>query len=110
VFAANHKGEMVAVSLETGKHVWVKKLKMPLSAGPAAGFRHRRGRHQQGRHCAFDGATGKELWRSRVNSELLSAPAISENVVVMRSVDGRLHGLDTHTARCSGRSSSKCRA
>jgi outer membrane protein assembly factor BamB len=30
----------------------------------------------------------------RVNSELLSAPAISEKVVVIRSVDGRLHGLD----------------
>jgi outer membrane protein assembly factor BamB len=29
-----------------------------------------------------------------VNSELLSAPAISAKVVVIRSVDGRLHGFD----------------
>ncbi len=48
---------------------------------------------------ALDGATGRELWRSRVNSELLSAPAISEKVVVLRSVDGRLHGLDAHSGR-----------
>src|SRR6202041_4091442 len=38
VFAASDKGEMVAVTLETGHHGWVKKLKMPISAGPAAGF------------------------------------------------------------------------
>src|SRR6202046_5599584 len=37
VFAANHKGEMLAVSLQTGRDVWVKKLKVPISAGPAAG-------------------------------------------------------------------------
>ena len=45
------------------------------------------------------GASGKELWRTRVNSELLSAPAISEKVVVMRSVDGRLHGFDAHSGK-----------
>jgi len=30
-------------------------------------------------------ATGKERWRHACDSELLSAPAISENVVVLRS-------------------------
>jgi outer membrane protein assembly factor BamB len=34
-----------------------------------------------------------------VNSELLSAPAIGEKVVVMRSVDGRLHGFDAVTGK-----------
>src|SRR3984893_2463737 len=47
----------------------------------------------------LDGATGRELWRSRLNSELLSAPAIGEKVVVIRSVDGRLHGLDAHNGK-----------
>src|ERR1700721_751460 len=36
VFAASHKGEVLATSLETGRHLWVKKLKIPISAGPAA--------------------------------------------------------------------------
>jgi outer membrane protein assembly factor BamB len=48
---------------------------------------------------AFDGATGKELWRTRVNSELLSAPAIGEKVVVLRAVDGRLLGLDASNGK-----------
>jgi outer membrane protein assembly factor BamB len=99
VFAANHGGEVVAVSLDSGHHLWTKKLKLPLSAGPAAGFGMVIVGSSKGAVVALDAASGKELWRSRVNSELLSAPAISENVVVMRAVDGRLHGLNAHTGK-----------
>jgi outer membrane protein assembly factor BamB len=99
VFAASHKGELLAVSLETGKHVWIKKLKIPLSAGPAAGNGLVVVGSSKGAVIAFEGATGKELWRARVNSELLSAPAISESVVVFRSVDGRLHGFNAQTGK-----------
>jgi len=99
VFAASHKGELVAVSLDTGKHVWLKKLKMPLSAGPAAGFGIVVVGSSKGAIAAFDGATGKELWRTRVNSELLSAPAIGESAVVLRSVDGRLHGFNSQSGK-----------
>jgi outer membrane protein assembly factor BamB len=96
VFAASHKGEVLAVSLDTGHQVWVKHLKMPVSAGPAAALGMVVLGTSKGVIVALDGATGRELWRARVNSELLSAPAISETTVVMRSVDGRLHGFDAH--------------
>jgi outer membrane protein assembly factor BamB len=99
VFAASHKGEVLAASLDSGRHIWVKKLKIPISAGPGAGFGMLVVGSSKGAIVALDGATGRELWRARVNSELLSAPAISEKVVVMRSVDGRLHGLDSHTGK-----------
>ncbi len=94
VFAASHKGEVLAVSLETGRHVWVKNLKDAVVGGPGAGAGLVVVGSSKGAVVALDGATGRELWRAHVNSELLSAPAISEKVVVMRSVDGRLHGLD----------------
>jgi outer membrane protein assembly factor BamB len=99
VFAASHKGEVLAVSLDTGHHVWVKNLKMPISAGPAAAFGMVVLGTSKGVIVALDGATGHELWRTHVNSELLSAPAISETTVVMRSVDGRLHGFDAHKGK-----------
>jgi outer membrane protein assembly factor BamB len=99
VFAASHKGELLAVSLDTGHHIWTKKLKIPISAGPGAGSGMVVVGSSKGAVVALDGATGRELWRVRVNSELLSAPAISDKVVVMRSVDGRLHGLDAHTGK-----------
>src|ERR1700733_8623694 len=66
VFAASHKGEIVAVSLETGHHVWVKKLKMPISAGPAAGFGMVVAGTSKGEAIALDGATGNQLWRSQI--------------------------------------------
>jgi len=96
VFAASHKGEVLATSLDTGRHIWVKNLKLPISAGPGAGSGLVVVGTSKGAVVALDGATGRELWRSRLNSELLSAPAIGEKVVVIRSVDGRLHGLDAH--------------
>jgi outer membrane protein assembly factor BamB len=99
VFAASHKGEVLAVSLDTGRRVWIKNLKMPLSAGPSAGAGLVVVGSSKGALVALDGATGRELWRSHVNSELLSAPAISEQVVVIRSVDGRLHGLDSRNGK-----------
>ena len=99
VFAASHKGEVLAVSLDSGRRVWIKNLKMPLSAGPSAGAGIVVVGSSKGALLALDGASGRELWRSRVNSELLSAPAISEQVVVIRSVDGRLHGLDSRNGK-----------
>jgi len=99
IYAANHRGELLAVSLETGKRAWVKKLKLPLSAGPAARFGMVVVGTSKGAIIALDGATGRELWRAKVNSELLSAPAIGEKVVVLRSVDGRLRGFDAHSGK-----------
>ena len=99
VFAASHKGEVLATAIDTGRKVWVKNLKLPLSGGPGAGFGMLVLGSSKGSIVALDGATGRELWRSRVNSELLSAPAIGEKVVVLRAVDGRLHGLDAHTGK-----------
>ncbi len=99
VFAASHKGELLAVSLDTGNRIWLKALKLPLSAGPGAGAGMVVVGSSKGGVLAFDGATGRELWRTRVNSELLSAPAVSETIVVLRAVDGRLVGLDAGSGR-----------
>lgn len=100
VFAASDKGEVVAVNLETGHHVWLKRFKkMQFSAGPAAGSGIVVLGSSKGWVIALEGATGKELWRTRVNSELLSSPAISDKVVVMRSVDGHLHGFDAASGK-----------
>jgi outer membrane protein assembly factor BamB len=99
VFAASHKGEVLAASLDTGHHVWVKRLKLPLSAGPGAGAGMVVVGSSKGVIVALEAASGRELWRARLNSELLSAPAVGDKVVVVRSVDGRLHGLDAHSGK-----------
>lgn len=99
VFAASHAGEVLAVKLDTGRHVWDSRLKAPLSAGPAAGAGLVIVGSSKGEVIALDASTGLTRWRVHVNSELLSAPAISEKIVVLRSVDGHLRGLDTATGK-----------
>ncbi len=97
VFAASHKGEVLAASLDTGRHLWVKKLKLPCRPVPARASAWWWSAPARVPSSRWTAPTGRELWRSRVNSELLSAPAVGEKVVVVRAVDGRLHGLDAHT-------------
>ncbi len=99
VFAASHKGEVVALTLDAGRQLWRADLKLPLSAGPVAGSGVVVIVSSKGNVVALAEASGKELWRVRVNSELLSAPAISEKIIVLRSVDGHLRGLDIQTGR-----------
>jgi outer membrane protein assembly factor BamB len=94
VFAGSDQGELLAVALDTGKKVWLKKLGLALSAGPAAGYGMVVVGSTKGAVIALDAASGSVLWKTRVNAELLSAPAIGEKVVVMRAVDGHLHGFD----------------
>ncbi|MGA9024831.1 MAG: outer membrane protein assembly factor BamB [Steroidobacteraceae bacterium] len=98
-YAASHKGEVLAVALESGKHLWVKNLKLPLSAGPAAADGLLVVGSSKGAVIALDAASGRQLWRTQVNAELLAAPAIGESVVVLRSVDGRLRGLSRSTGK-----------
>jgi outer membrane protein assembly factor BamB len=40
---------------------------------------------------------GKPLWRTQTSSEVLSAPAVGEGMVVVRSIDNRIVGLDAKT-------------
>lgn len=39
-------------------------------------------------------ADGEPLWRGRVSSEILTPPVVAQDVVLVRTVDGQLFGLD----------------
>lgn len=39
-------------------------------------------------------ADGKQRWQARVSSEMVSPPVVAEGVAVVRTVDGRVWGLD----------------
>jgi outer membrane protein assembly factor BamB len=93
VFAANHKGEVEAFDLASGKRLWSRKLKAPLSGGPAAGAGLVVVGSSKGEVIALSEADGAQSWRIRINSEILSPAAIQQDLIVVRGVDGRLHGL-----------------
>jgi outer membrane protein assembly factor BamB len=90
VFAADHKGNVSAFSVENGKRLWRTETKMPLTAGPGAGEGLVVAGASHGDMVALDAKTGEVRWKGRINSELLSAPAIAAKVVAFRAVDGRV--------------------
>ncbi|MGB6605425.1 MAG: outer membrane protein assembly factor BamB [Steroidobacteraceae bacterium] len=94
VFAAGHRGDVVALDLARGKviwRVWIKKA--PLSGGTAVGDGLVLIGTSDGRLFALDESTGKTRWSVRVNGEVLAPAAISEHLIALRTVDGKLHGL-----------------
>ncbi len=92
-FAASHKGAVEALDLKSGRALWRRDVKAPLSGGPAAGFGLVVIGSSKGEVIALSEADGKPLWRTRINSEILSPAAIGNDLVVVRGVDGRMHGL-----------------
>jgi outer membrane protein assembly factor BamB len=93
VFAANHKGVVEAFVLATGKPVWHRALKAPLSAGPTAAHGLVAVGSSKGEVIALSAADGQVRWRVHINAEILGAPAIADDQVIVRGVDGKLHGL-----------------
>lgn len=93
VFAAGHKGDVVAFDLARGHVIWRARTKAPLSGGTAVGDGLVLIGSSDGRLFARDEATGKSRWTVRVNGEVLAPAAISDHLIALRTVDGKLHGL-----------------
>jgi outer membrane protein assembly factor BamB len=54
---------------------------------------------EKGEVAAYEESTGKLRWKSKVSSEVLSAPQLADGVVVVRSGDGRIAGLDSQNGQ-----------
>ncbi len=94
VFTAG-SGAVSRFDVANGKLKWRAELpaKTVLSGGVTAGGGLVLAATSKGKVYAWSIA-GVPAWQSQVSSEVLSTPAISDGVVVVRSGDGRIHGLD----------------
>jgi outer membrane protein assembly factor BamB len=93
VYAAGHKGEVVALDLTNGRVLWHSKTNAPLSGGTASGPDLVVAGASDGQLFAFDPANGHSRWKVRLNGEVLAPAAISAKLVAVRTVDGKLHAL-----------------
>lgn len=93
IYAASETGTLTKLDAATGKQEWQVSAGEPLSGGAGAG----EGLvlvGTKGAVLAFDQATGKPLWKSRLAGEVLSAPRVDGGVVVVRSGDSRIYGIN----------------
>jgi outer membrane protein assembly factor BamB len=93
IYAAAQDGTIVRVEAASGRTVWRVSAGKPLSAGAGADANLVAVGTDKGDVLAFDSA-GKPLWQSRVSSEVISPPRVSDGFVVVMSGDGRLYGLN----------------
>ena len=93
VYAAGHRGDVVALDLASGRVLWRTRTRAPLSGGTAAGRELVLAGASDGQLFALKPESGAILWKGRVNGEVLAAAAISSRLIALRTVDGKLHAL-----------------
>lgn len=94
IIAAGYDGRVVAISIETGRVVWERRLQTTLAAGPGVGEGIVVVNTMDGRVIALSRDNGAERWSTRVSSVALGTPGITRGIVAVRTNDGSMTGLD----------------
>ena len=93
IYAASASGDIVRLEAANGDQVWRVNAGEKLSGGVGAGANLVLVGTSKGMVLAYD-QNGKPLWKSKVSSEVLSAPKVSGGIVVVRAGDSRIFGLN----------------
>ncbi|ALQ51352.1 outer membrane protein assembly factor BamB [Nitrosomonas ureae] len=93
VYSADEAGKLTKYEATTGKQLWQVKTKHRFSAGVGVGEGLVLLGTFKGEVLAYN-ESGHMLWQASVTSEILSPPQVQNNIVVVRTVDGRIFGLD----------------
>ena len=93
VYVADEAGKLTKFNAATGKQEWQIKTKNKFSAGVGIGDGLILIGTFKGEVLAYN-ESGHMLWQSSVTSEILSPPQVQNNVVAVRTVDGRIFALD----------------
>lgn len=93
IYGASGKGVLTRLDRASGKRVWGIETGINVSGGVGAGEGLVIIGGDKGDVLAYDEA-GKLVWRGKVSSEVLSVPQIAAGVVIVRSGDGRITGLN----------------
>ena len=93
VYAASASGQLTRFDSATGSEVWSINTYSRLSGGVGVNDEMVLVGTFKGEVLAFDDQSNL-LWRSQVTSEILSPPQVDDGVVVVRTGEGRIFGLD----------------
>ena len=93
VYAANAAGEITKLDIANGRQLWRVKVGEPVSGGVGIGAGIILVGTNKGNVHAYDTA-GKPLWKAKVTSEILSVPRYFDGMVIVRTGDNRIFGLD----------------
>ncbi len=93
VYGVSAKGILTRLDRATGKQIWRVESNMDVSAGVGAGEGLLLIGNNKGVVQAY-GEDGKLRWKSTVSSEVMGVPQIADGLVLVRTGDGHIAGLD----------------
>ena len=93
IYAASANGELAKLNVADGKEVWRINTGESISGGVGLGGNLLLLGTAKGYVLAYD-LSGKLLWKSKVSSQVLSAPKVGYDIVVVRCGDSRIYGLN----------------
>jgi outer membrane protein assembly factor BamB len=93
IYYATDNGYVTRLDRATGKQVWRIKSGVTISGGVGSGNGLVIVGGDKGDVFAFD-EDGKPKWKSLVSSEVLSVSQVADGIVMVRSGDGRIAGLN----------------
>lgn len=93
VYAASANGEVVKLDAVSGKEIWRVSAGEKLSGGVGIGGSLVTVGTQKGVVYAYN-LDGKLQWKSKLSSEVLSAPKYFDGVVITRTGDSRIYGIN----------------
>jgi len=96
VFVSGKSGAVMAINASSGQTLWKAKTDLDLTSGPGSDGDTTAVAGEKGAIYAFD-KSGKQIWKKQVNGEVLSAPLVGNGLVVVRTTDTRIIGLDAGT-------------
>lgn len=96
VYAAAEDGTLARIDAATGRLTWRINAGDKLTAGVGSDGSTVAVAGLKGSIMAFD-ASGKLRWKAQTSSEVLSAPAVGQGLVIVRSQDNRIVGFDAET-------------
>ncbi len=94
VYAADYRGNVIAVDADSGKQLWRIETELPVSAGPSVAHDFLFIGTLEGEVYAYSNEDGSLRWQARVSSEVLALPVLHDGIVVVRSIDGRVFGFN----------------
>jgi outer membrane protein assembly factor BamB len=98
ICAAGGKGRLTCFDGANGRRLWSRQAGVAFSGGVGGGENMILVGTAKGEVLAY-ATNGTLLWRSRVSSEVLSAPVGSLSTVVVRAGDSKVFGLDARDGR-----------
>lgn len=96
IYIASDRNKLARINPQNGQHVWEIKTPADLSAGVGATPSSEFLGTSKGELIAYD-PQGKPLWNTTLSSSLQGTPKAADGIVVARTGDGDIYGLDAAT-------------